>query len=111
MEKIKLNEAFAYAKANGNKTKKIDLAKILWSDSSAKTAHANFSNLCSGKTKKIDIEAVPVICEKLGVTADYLFGISKEPTREKELSELRAKILEYLDKWDEDKMDITDFLN
>lgn len=76
------------------------MARELWTESSLRSAQANFSNLCSGVTKKIDIEMVPVICEKLGVTADYLFGLTQQPTREGELEELRKRVIELLDSFD-----------
>lgn len=102
MENFRLNEAFEYAKkVEGKKCKKIDLAKILWGDSTAKTAHTNFSNLANGKSKKVNIDAIPVICKHLGITADFLFGLSKEPTREQEFIALKEKIEEYLNKSDE----------
>jgi hypothetical protein len=37
----------------------------------------------------------------LGITADFLFGLSKEPTREQEFIALKGKIEEYLNKSDE----------
>lgn len=102
MDNFRLNEAFEYAKkVDGRKIKKIDLAKILWGDSTAKTAHTNFSNLANGKSKKINIDAIPIICKHLGVTADFLFGLSQEPTKAQEFQTLKAQILEYLEKSDE----------
>lgn len=94
MEKFKINEAFAYAKEIGKKVMKRDLARILWPQSKEKSALANISNLCNGKTKKVDIDAVPVICGQLGVTADFLFGLSIFPTRKAEAEALQAKIEE-----------------
>lgn len=100
MGNLRLDESFAVAKENGNKIKKLELARILWPDSKDKTAHTNMSNLTHGKVKKIDIDAVPIICEKLGVTADYLFGISKEPTKSEEFEALRSQIETYLERMD-----------
>lgn len=94
MGNLKLNESFEYAKSAGKKVMKRELASELWPDSRDKTANANISNLCNGKTKKIDIDAVPVICERLGVTADYLFGLSPLQTRDMEVKELRDKMME-----------------
>ena len=94
MSNFKINEAFAYAKEVGKKVMKRDLALILWKKSKKKSAMANISNLCGGKTKKVDIEAVPVICDYLGVTADFLFGMSPYPTRQKETQLLKAKMEE-----------------
>lgn len=101
MGNLRLDESFAIAKENGNKIKKLELARILWPESKDKTAHTNMSNLMHGKVKKIDIEAVPVICKKLGVTADYLFGLSSEPTKSEEFEALRIKIEAYLEQMDE----------
>lgn len=92
MAEIRLNEAFAFAKDSGKKVMKKSLAAELWPGSRPKTAHANISNLCNGKTKKIDIGAVPVICKALGVSADYLFGIDEAPTKAIALKELRERI-------------------
>lgn len=103
MGNFRLNESFALAKEKGNKVKKLDLAKILWPESKDKTAHTNMSNLMHGKVKKIDIDAVPVICAHLGVTADYLFGLAEEPTKGEEFEALREKIITYLEEWDEQR--------
>lgn len=92
MQNFKLNEAFAYAKEKGNKIMKRDLAQALWKKSRLKTALANLSNLCNGKTKKVDIEAVPTICATLGVSSDFLFGISLYPTKEAEIQGLRERL-------------------
>ena len=110
MSNFNLSEAFVYAKNKGNKVMKRDLAKILWNDSRERTAVANISNLCNGKTKKIDIDAVPIICKELGVTADYLFGVASTPTREGELEELRARVAELLDRWDADAKELRENL-
>lgn len=106
MGNFRLSESFEHAKVKGNGVKKLDLAKILWPDSKDKAAHTNMSNLIHGNVKKIDIAAVPVICEKLGVTADYLFGIANEPTRSEEYEKLRARVIELLDKWDNDRKEL-----
>lgn len=75
---LKLNEAVKYAKTT-KRVRKTNLAQMLWPESTSRTARANFSNLISGKNKKIDISAVPIICSELGVSADFLFGLSMEP--------------------------------
>lgn len=94
MNDFKINEAFAYAKETGNKVMKKDLAKILWPKSKEKSALVNVSNLCNGKTKKVDIVAVPTICRVLGVTSDFLFGLSPHPTRGAETDALRKQLAE-----------------
>lgn len=81
MEKFRLNEAVEYAKKN-QRVRKKELAQIMWKNSRPKTAATNFTNLITGKTKMIDIEHIPFLCKELGVTADFLFGLEPEPTRE-----------------------------
>lgn len=110
MGNFRLVESFDRAKEKGNGVRKLDLAKILWPESKDKAAHTNMSNLIHGKVKKIDIAAVPIICERLGVTADYLFGLSNEPTRGEEFENLRTKFIEYLDKWDSDRKELRDLV-
>lgn len=84
MSKLNLNEAVKYANRE-RRVKKYELAQVLWPNSSVETAHTNFSNLANGKSKKIDIDAVPVLCRELGVSADFLFKLTnypKNPTQE-----------------------------
>lgn len=93
MGNLKLNEAVIYAKKT-KKVKKYLLAKVMWPDSSREASHTNFSNLCNGKSKKIDIDAVPFLCRELGVSADFLFGMTnnpKNPTQE-EIEALQGKM-------------------
>ena len=77
---FRLKECMNRATENGLLGKKRDLAQTIWAGSSEKSARMNLSNLSNGKSQRIDIRAVPIICAKLGVTADYLFGISDNPT-------------------------------
>lgn len=78
---IRLKEAFARAKELGLVRRKSDLAREIWSNSTApKGAYMNFLNLERGKTKKIDIDAIVLLCEKLAVTPEYLFGMSDNPS-------------------------------
>lgn len=80
---IRLREAFEYAKTT-RVVKKKDLARLLWPSSTQATANANITNLQSGKVKNVDEKKIRVICEYLGVTADYLLGLSDNPTRVQE---------------------------
>ncbi|NQU54074.1 MAG: hypothetical protein HQ522_16215 [Bacteroidetes bacterium] len=73
MGKIRVNEAFAQAEAKGKKIKKIQLAEKLWPGSSRDTQQMNISNLLNGKTKRVDIQWIPIICEELGCTPNFLF--------------------------------------
>lgn len=86
MVKIRINDAIAYAKASGKRVRKVEIAQMLWKDSRRQTAHANMVNLCNGKTRLVNIEFIPTLCRELGVSADYLFGLTDEPTTEAELS-------------------------
>ena len=80
---FRIKEALAYAKENGLIKKNSDLANELWCDSSEKSASMNFRNLIEGKSKKINIGDIPYICKTLGVSADYLFGLSDVRTNKR----------------------------
>lgn len=94
---FKLRESINEAIAEGRLHSKSELARILWGGSSNRSAYMNYNNLASGKSKKIDIDAVPVICEKLGVSADYLFGLSDIPRPNEALDNLKESIKENLE--------------
>ncbi len=98
---LRLKEAFARARDLSLVRRKKDFALELWPDSSLGAAYTNFSNLEDGKTQKIKIEAVPLICERLGCTPEYLFGMSEIPSREEskaQLKELAKQMIEIIDK-------------
>lgn len=78
---IRITEAITYAKEKGllGKKQKAELAQALWPNSNARAAYMNFLNLESGKSKKVDIATVPIICSMLGVSADFLFGLTDTP--------------------------------
>ena len=93
---FKLNEAIAYAKEKGLVGKKelTSLAEVLWPDSNRHAAYMNFLNLKSGRSKKVDIESIPTICRILGVSADFLFGISDVPNTADKKEEIADKARE-----------------
>lgn len=93
---FKINEAIAYAKEKGLLGKKeiMNLAQVLWPESNERAAYMNFLNLKSGKSKKVDIESVPTICRILGVSADYLFGLSENPSLNAKKEEIVEKARE-----------------
>ena len=93
---FRLRESIAYAKEKGllGKRQKQDLAQSLWPESSPRAAYMNFLNLETGKSKKVDVANVPVLCSILGVSADYLFGISDTPTLKDKKEELLGKARE-----------------
>lgn len=100
---LRIKESIAYAKENGmiDKQGVKDLYKDLWEDSNPHSARMNFNNLTNGKSKKIDIVSVPIICKRLGVSADYLFGLSDVETTspvKEELTEKAQELLETINK-------------
>lgn len=78
--KIRLKEAFERASEMGLVTKKSILAQEMWKNSNPKSAYMNYMNLERGVSKKIDINMVEYLCNKLQVSAEYLFGITDDPT-------------------------------
>ena len=94
---FRIKEALAYAKEVGLINKDYELANKLWSDSSEKSAYMNFRNLIIGKSKKINIGDVPYICKTLGVSADYLFGLSEVRTNKEEMETIIAKANEIIE--------------
>lgn len=75
---MRIEEAIARAKQQGNKVLKKDIAARLWPDSTPVAQQVNITRLCAGKTPRINVEWVNVICEMTGCTADFLFGRSNE---------------------------------
>jgi hypothetical protein len=75
MAQLKINEAIAYAAIHGKRVTKKELAAKLWAGSSEKAQAVNMSNLCSGKTTKVDVNWIEIIAGECKCTADYLLGI------------------------------------
>ena len=75
---MRIEQALARAKEQGNKVLKKDLAAKLWPDSVPAAQQVNMTALCSGRTIKINPDWVNIICEMCGCSADFLFGISNE---------------------------------
>ena len=94
---FRIKEALAYAKEKGLIKKNSDLGNELWCDSSEKSAYMNFRNLIEGKSKKINIVDVPFICKTLGVSADYLFGLSDVRTSKEEKETIITKANEIIE--------------
>jgi len=95
---FKLKEAIAYAKEKGllGKKQKKELAQALWPNSTPHAAYMNFLNLETGRSKKVDIEKVPTICRILGVSADFLFGLTDVPNITPKKNELVDKAREII---------------
>jgi len=73
---LKLKEAIKkHNSRRGRNITQKELGAILFPYSTEPTQIININNLCSGKTKRINIEMVSIICDTLGVDANYLFNI------------------------------------
>ena len=94
---FRIKDALAYAKEKGLIKKNSDLANELWCNSTEKSAHMNFRTPIEGKRKKINIADVPLICKTLGVSADYLFGLSDVRTNKEETETLITKANEIIE--------------
>ena len=75
---MRIEEAIARAKQQGNKVLKKDIAARLWPYSTPVAQQVNITRLCAGKTPRINVEWVSVICEMTGCSADFLFGLSND---------------------------------
>lgn len=75
MAALRINEAIAFAAVHGKKITKKELAAKIWPESSSKAQAVNFSNLCSGKTTKVDVNWIEIIAHECKCTADYLLGL------------------------------------
>ena len=94
---FRIKEALAYAKENGLIKRNSDLANELCCNSTEQSAYMHSRNLPEGKSKKINIEDVPFICKELGVSADYLFGLSDIRTNKEEKGNIIAKANEIIE--------------
>lgn len=73
---LRIREAIKkHNKRRGKNITQKELGAILFPDSTEPTQIVNINNLCSGKTKRIEIGMVSIICDTLGVDANYLFNI------------------------------------
>ena len=74
---LNIEQALAYAKDNGRKITKKELGALLWPGRPAITQQVNMTNLCSGKTARIEPDWVKIICAATGVSANFLLGINE----------------------------------
>lgn len=75
---LRIDEAIARAKANGNRVYKKDIAARIWPNSSPAAQQVNITGLCNGSTKRVAPEWVQIICKMTGVSADFLMGLSND---------------------------------
>lgn len=95
--KLRLKEAFDRAKCLGLVKRKTDLAREIWKGSTPKSAYMNYARLEKGKSKKIDIDIVEFLCDRLQVSCEYLFGLSDEPTLDAFKNNVREKAKEIIE--------------
>lgn len=75
---LRIKQAILQAELNGKEIDKKVLSQKLWPDSTVESQQVNMSNLMSNKTKKINPEWINILCEELGCSSDFLFGIKDE---------------------------------
>lgn len=75
---MRIEQAIARAKEQGNKVLKKDIAAKLWPDSTEAAQQVNMTRLCNGGTTKIDEDWVSIICQMTGCTPNFLFGFSND---------------------------------
>lgn len=73
---LRIEEAVARAKRAGRPDAKEQIVAALWPNAVRPTQLANYNNLLSGKTSRVDVATVQVICAVCGVSADFLFGLT-----------------------------------
>lgn len=72
--RIRITEAIEYAKSQGRKIKKMDLAGKVFTFTSQRSAVVRLINYEKGHSTNIDRQKVGILCKELGVDANYLFG-------------------------------------
>ena len=75
---IRVNEAIALARKQGNKVNKTAIAERLWPGTKPSTRRVNMTNLVKGKTAGVRPEWLVIISEMTGCSLDFLLG--KEDT-------------------------------
>lgn len=73
---IRLKEAFEWAKAHGKVKTAKEFAMRVWTGVPAKSAYMNFNNMCTGRVNSITPGLAKAISRELGVSTDYLLGVS-----------------------------------
>lgn len=74
MADIRINEALAFARLNGKKIMKKELAAKLFPNSTTACQQVCFTKICNGNMKRFDPAWVDIICEETGVSPNFLFG-------------------------------------
>ena len=76
--RLRVNEAIARSEMNGAKVFKKEIASRLFPGATEVAQQVNMSNLCTGRTKRILPEWIPILCEMLNCSANFLFGIGED---------------------------------
>lgn len=79
---LKINEAILRSGLQGRRIMKKDIAARLFPGVPVTTQQVNFTNLVTGRTRRIDPEWVRIICEMCGCDPNFLFGFEKEESHE-----------------------------
>jgi transcriptional regulator with XRE-family HTH domain len=72
--RIRIKEAIAFARREGKKIKKQDLASRIFTYTTPRSAVVRLYNYETGKSTTMDPRQVRIICKELGVDANFLFG-------------------------------------
>lgn len=75
---LRINEAIARANREGKKVKKKEISARLWPDSTVSGQQVNMTALCTGVTKYINPDWIPIVCEMTGCSAEFLLGMKNE---------------------------------
>lgn len=74
MTKLKIKEAITFAKQNGNKVTRTQIALAIFPEKTERQAKESLYRIESGKSKSKYPEIVDKVCELTGVDANFLFG-------------------------------------
>ncbi len=77
---MRIEEAMLlFKQRTGKKFNRAGLAEKLWPESTHGVRKVNLSRLINGHTQRIEINQIRIICEELGVDANYLLNV--EPVK------------------------------
>lgn len=78
---IKVMEAIEFANSNGNPITKMELAGMMWPNSSGPSRYFNIQSIINGDTKKVSPEWLQLISNTTGVSVEFLLGMVEEPAK------------------------------
>jgi hypothetical protein len=79
---LRLKEAILHANRNNKRVTMKSLSLLLWENTNPHTLNNNIHNLATGKTDRVKVDWVKIICDETGVDANFLFGIKQMKTDE-----------------------------